>query len=106
MESTLFGLAGTAIALLVVIALAYVTLRLLRNPLMARADRAGGDADALRFVRALPLGPKERVVLVDCRGERCMLGVTAGSIRLLKSWPLDGATAGVDAKPREPGSAP
>jgi flagellar protein FliO/FliZ len=76
-------------ALAAVIALAWLTLRSLRGRL-GGARGAGGAAsdEALLFVRALPLGPKERVVLMDHRGERWMLGVTAGGISLLARWPL------------------
>jgi flagellar protein FliO/FliZ len=88
METALLSMVTTLIAFVVVLALAYVTLRLLRGPLLARGGKAVGDGDAIHFVRALPVGPKERVVLVDYRGERCMLGVTSGGISLLKSWPL------------------
>ena len=76
-------------ALAVVIALAWLTLRSLRGRLGgARGARGAASQEALQFVRALPLGPKERVVLMDHRGERWMLGVTAGGISLLARWPL------------------
>ena len=79
------------VALAGVLALAWGGLHLLRGRLAGRAPRGGAtDDEALRFVRALPVGPKERVVLLDHRGERWMLGVTAGGISLLARWPLDG----------------
>jgi flagellar protein FliO/FliZ len=37
-------------------------------------------------VRALPVGTKERVVLVEHRGERWLLGVTAGGISTIAHW--------------------
>jgi flagellar protein FliO/FliZ len=43
--------------------------------------------DALRFVRALPVGAKERVVIVEHRGARWMLGVSAGGISTIAHWP-------------------
>ncbi len=87
MESLLLSLASTVLALIVVLALAYALLRVLRRPLLERKGRSGGQDDSLSFVRALPLGPKERVVLIDYRGARWMLGVTAGGISVLQSWP-------------------
>ena len=96
MESLLLSVASTVLALIVVLALAYVVLRVLRRPLLERAGRSGDPGDAMTFVRALPLGPKERVVLIDYRGARWMLGVTAGGISVLESWPDAGA---VVAKP-------
>jgi flagellar protein FliO/FliZ len=77
-----------------VLALAWATLRLLQGRLKAGwGSRAAArpDDDALRFVRALPVGPRERVVLMDHRGERWMLGVTAGGISLLARWPAGSA---------------
>jgi flagellar protein FliO/FliZ len=34
----------------------------------------------------LPVGAKERVVIVEHRGERWMLGVTSGGISTLAHW--------------------
>jgi flagellar protein FliO/FliZ len=54
-----------------------------------RARNVGGLVDSLRFVRALPVGPKVRVVIVVHRGARWMLGVTAGGISTIAQWPAD-----------------
>ena len=69
MESFALSFAGMVLALAAVLALAWLLLRL------------------LRFVRALPVGAKERVVIVEHRGERWMLGVTAGGISTIAHWP-------------------
>jgi flagellar protein FliO/FliZ len=98
MESLLLSIASTVLALIVVLALAYVVLRVLRRPLLERAGRSGDHNDAMTFVRALPLGPKERVVLIDYRGARWMLGVTAGGISVLESWPDASAGAAQPAR--------
>jgi len=95
MESFALSFLSMLLALGVVLALAWVGLRLLRNRLQPRATAAGGVDDALRFVRALPVGPKERVVIVEHRGARWMLGVTAGGINTIAQWP-----AGADASSR------
>ncbi|WP_205833229.1 FliO/MopB family protein [Azohydromonas caseinilytica] len=77
-------------ALALVLALAWIALRLLRGRLSGGASRAlpgSVGSDALRFVRALPVGTKERVVLVEHRGERWLLGVASGGISTIAHWP-------------------
>jgi len=88
MESFALSFTSMILALAVVLALAWVLLRVLRSRLSPRASaRGGGDDDTLRFVRALPVGAKERVVIVEHRGERWMLGVSAGGISTIAHWP-------------------
>lgn len=88
MESFAMSFASTLVSLGVVLALAWVVLRLLRDRLQPRAKAgAGRDDDGLRFVRALQLGTKERVVIVEHGGARWMLGVTAGGISTIAHWP-------------------
>jgi flagellar protein FliO/FliZ len=41
------------------------------------------DPDAIRFLRSMPLGQRERVALIELDGQRLLLGVTAGGISLL-----------------------
>jgi len=96
MESFAVNFVGTMLALTVVLVIAWFALRLVRDRLQPHL-RPGqqGSGDALRFVRALPVGAKERVVIVEHRGERWMLGVTAGGISTLAHWP----DAGFDASP-------
>ncbi|MGE0802450.1 MAG: FliO/MopB family protein [Lautropia sp.] len=88
MDSFALNFAGTMLALAAVVAIAWFALRLARDRLQPRVrpgDRAGDDA--LRFVRALPVGTRERVVIVEHRGARWMLGVTAGGIQTIAHWP-------------------
>lgn len=103
MDSTLgtalSGLLGTIIALAVVLALAWFSLRALRY----WQDRSIGPRDGsperqLRFVRALPVGQRERLVLIEAEGELMLVGVSPGSISLLRNW---GANARADARDRE-----
>ncbi|ATY31871.1 FliO/MopB family protein [Sphingomonas psychrotolerans] len=91
MDSTigaaLSGLLGTIIALAVVLGLAWVSLRALRR----WQDRGLGGRDGvverqIRFVRALPVGQRERLVLIEAEGELMLVGVTPGSISLLRNW--------------------
>lgn len=90
MQDLLLNLASTVAALAFVLALAWGFIRGWRRLQGLGGMPGAAEADALRFVRALPLGARERVVLVDHAGERWMLGVTAGGITLLARWPQDG----------------
>jgi flagellar protein FliO/FliZ len=88
MESLMGSVAGMLLALGAVIALAWFVLKLMRNRMQPGVGLTGkATEDALRFVRALPVGAKERVVIVEHRGERWMLGVTAGAINTIAHWP-------------------
>ena len=86
MEGFALSFASMVLALAVVLALAWVLLRVLRSRLQRGAGTRSGDDDTLRFVRALSVGAKERVVIVEHRGERWMLGVTAGGISTIAHW--------------------
>ena len=98
MDSTLgtalSGLLGTIVALAIVLGLAYVCLRLLRQwqdrgPGGFGGKRGNEPERRLRFVRALPLGPRERLVLVEAEGELMLIGVSGGSVALLRNWGSD-----------------
>ena len=93
MESFLMSFVSMLLALGVVIAIAWFALRLLRDRMQPRVKADGGVDDGLRFVRALSVGTKERVVIVEHRGARWMLGVTAGGISALAQWPAAGEVA-------------
>lgn len=85
--TVLSSLLAVVIALGIVLGLAYVLLRLLRS----WQDRVHGAAEEgekpIRFLRTLPLGQNERVVLIEVRDEVMLVGVTPGGVSLLKSWP-------------------
>ena len=89
MESFALSFASMVLALAVVIAIAWVLLRLLRNRMQPRGAPGSVGDETLRFVRALNVGAKERVVIVEHRGARWMLGVTAGGISTIAHWPAD-----------------
>ena len=61
------SLLAVVLALAVVLGLAWVALRLLR--------------------RAMAVGQRERIALVEVRGEVMLIGVTGGNISLLARWP-------------------
>ena len=85
--TVLSSLLAVVVGLGIVLGLAYVLLRLLRR----WQDRVHGAAEEgekpIRFLRTLPLGQNERVVLIEVRDEVMLVGVTPGGISLLKTWP-------------------
>ena len=89
MESFVLSFASMLLALAFVIALAWLVLRFMRSRMQPRASPGSAGDDTLRFVRALAIGAKERVVIVEHRGARWMLGVTAGGISTIAQWPND-----------------
>ena len=95
MESFFLSFLSMLLALAFVLALAYGAARLLRARLSPRTSNGGAGDDALRFVRALPVGAKERVVIVEHRGERWLLGVTGGGISTIAHWRAGDASAAV-----------
>jgi flagellar protein FliO/FliZ len=91
----------TALALAAVCTLAFFCLKGLKQ--LQGAGGAAGVPAELRFVRALPLGPRERLVVVEWRGETLLLGVTAGGVSVLDR---SGAEAPVENDPPGTGIAP
>ena len=82
-------LLSTLLALAFVAALAWVSIALLKRLQQGRARGLSGRPEGeLRFIRALPVGTKERVVVMHYRGEEWLLGVTTGGITLLARQPL------------------
>lgn len=89
------------IALAVVLGMAWGVIWLLKK----LQDRQlgvtnGGEGEPpIRFLRSMPLGQRERVVLIEARGETMLVGVTTGSITLLARWPEAGLPPRVRAEP-------
>lgn len=77
------GLGGTLLALVVVVALILALAWLLKKLPGAGLKPLAG----LRVVASLAIGPRERVVLVDCGGQQLLLGVTQHSVNLLHTLP-------------------
>lgn len=81
-SSTSFPMSAllTLIALAAVLLIAWLALKLLAKSGAVAATSRGGR---LRILQSLPLGTRERIVLVDVDGETWVLGVTAGGITRL-----------------------
>lgn len=94
------GLLGMLLALGIVLGLAWVCLKFLRQWQERGFGRREGEPDRqLRFVRALAVGQRERLMLVEAEGELMLIGVAPGAVTLLRNW-------GADAPPPPDGTAP
>ena len=92
MESFALSFASMLLALAIVLGLAWVVLKVMRARMQPGVPKGSSGDEALRFVRALPVGAKERVVIVEHRGARWMLGVTAGGISTIAHWAAETTT--------------
>jgi flagellar protein FliO/FliZ len=83
---------AVVIALAFVLGLAWGTIWLLKKfqDRQMGVTNGGDDEKPIRFLRSMPLGQRERVALIEVRGETMLVGVTTGSITLLARWPGDG----------------
>jgi flagellar protein FliO/FliZ len=96
-------LLSTLLALAFVGLLAWVSIALLKRLQQGRLlPGSRADAGELRFVRALPVGAKERVVVMRYRDEEWVLGVTAGGISLLSRGPVAAPSPAEVAQPVSP----
>jgi len=83
------GLLNAALALALVIGLIYALAWLLRR-LPGHHLRSN---DGLRIISSIPLGNKERAVLLEVNGETLLLGVAPGAVSLLHPLPAVKETA-------------
>lgn len=74
----LLDLFTVLVAMALVLGLAFFSIRLLK-----KVQTGAPSGDEIRFVRALPLGPRERATVVIWRDEVLLLGVTAGGVTVL-----------------------
>lgn len=95
------GAAGTGDIWQVTLALAVVVLAILALAwLLKRLQRGAISGSAhLKVVASLPVGPRERVLLVDVAGTQVLLGVTAQQITALHHF------GGQVVPPETPGTA-
>lgn len=85
-----------AIALVAGLAFGFVyLLRMWQDRSMAMAEGRGAGR-GMRFLRTLPLGQTERIVMVEVGEEVLLLGVASQSVTLLKSWPAADAPISLD----------
>ena len=82
LASALLELLTVAFALAIVLGLAFFSLKLLK-----RFQAGAPSDDQIRYLRALPVGQRERLTLVAYRDEVFLLGVTAGQITVLDRRP-------------------
>lgn len=90
-------LGGTALALLFVLALAWLALRGLKH-LQQRASR-GAAGEPIVLLQSMNLGPRERVVAVRYRGREYLLGVTAAQVTVIDRHDEAGMTAAAGERP-------
>jgi len=97
---------AVVLSLGIVLALAWGTIYLLRQwqDRTGAGSAAGGPDRSLRFVRALPLGPRERLVMIETDGELMLLGVTAGGVTVLTRWDSEGERIAPDLGASDPGA--
>lgn len=50
------------------------------------------NTDQLKVISALPLGTRERVVMIEANGQKLLLGITAERINTLHEFPAKGST--------------
>ena len=89
-------LGSTALALVLVLALAWLLLRALKRWQVKTG--VGGGADPVQVLHSVALSPRERLVTVRWRGRDYLLGVAAGAVQRIADAP-----AKTDAP--EPGTA-
>lgn len=102
--AVLSSILAVVIALAFVLGLAWGVIWLLKKfqDRQLGVSELGGEARAIRFVRSMPLGQRERVALIEVGDETLLLGVTGGSITLLARWQGDNVP---DFPPRPGASA-
>jgi flagellar biogenesis protein FliO len=80
-------LGSTALALVLVLALAWVMLRALKR--WQQKTGVGQGAHPVQVVHSVALGPRERLVTVRWRGHEYLLGVAAGAVQRIARAPMD-----------------
>lgn len=84
---------ATGLALVLVLALAWLVLRTLRRLQPGLARHAGA---APQVLHSTALGPRERLVLVRHRGRDYLLGVGAAGVSVIDRWDTSGDPPGSD----------
>jgi len=84
------GLLNATLALTLVIGLIYGLAWLLRH---IPGHRLHGNNNELRIVSSIPLGNKERAVIIEANGKQLLIGVTPGAVSLLHRLPTEKESA-------------
>lgn len=92
---------GLVAALVFVLGLAWATLGVLARMQASAASGPGGGPAPLRYLRSLPVGARERLVVVAYQDEELLLGVTAGGVTLLDRRPLSPAADTTESSPSD-----
>jgi len=61
--------------------------------MLRRQGGRGSGAGPLRIVQVVGVGPRERVLVVDCDSRRLVLGITASTITLLTELATENAAS-------------
>ncbi len=102
--TVLSSILAIALALGFVLALAWGTIFLLKKWQDRQLGDQGGTGEdwSIRFIRSMPLGQRERVALIEVRGETLLLGITAGSVSVLSRWAGDAKSYPAPHLPERP----
>ena len=85
-------LGGTALALVLVLGLAWVLLRLLKRWQLKTG--VGGGAHPVQVLSSVSLSPRERLVTVRWRGREYLLGVAAGGVQRIADAAVEAEVPG------------
>ncbi len=116
--TVLSSILAVILALGFVLAMAWGTIFLLKkwqDRQLGGLDEQGTDW-SINFLRSMPLGQRERVALIEVRGETLLIGITGGSMSVLSRWAANAepsqiekayaqAEADLDHLPAAPGKA-
>jgi flagellar biogenesis protein FliO len=86
-------LGSTAVALVLVLALAWLMLRALKR--WQQKTGVGSGVHPVQVLHSVALGPREKLVTVRWRGREYLLGVAAGAVQRIDDVAIDEAPPAV-----------
>jgi flagellar biogenesis protein FliO len=93
------NLVSTVVALVIVLLLAWLSLRALKRIQQGRSGTRGRAGEVPQVIHSAGLGPRERLVTVRYRGREYLLGVTAAAISVVDSHSLPAESESVTQAP-------